>query len=273
MVASRSSSSARPPGLPAAAASRGARVALEPVGAVGAVHRPRRADRRSSDRWDRRRIRDRSKPVGVPSARRGRAIDLLTDLEALPVQEPVAGLVGDGQVRGPGRREAASLGPEDDVLEAELALRAVGGRAVEVARVVPPLGQAVVRAVVAREDHRDRIGGADRRVRRRCQRGEGRRRVGQDRSAGGTAGGDGDDRQKGCQGGARRRRRNGRLIGRPPLRRRPRSWAAARPRADPATPASTSSISRAAASSRAPAARARRSRPGPRRSRRPGPVP
>ena len=138
----------------------------EPVGAVRAGHRPGRPIEGGE--------------VGgidagqgqIEATRRsvrvaGRAIDPLADLETLHIQEAVAGLVGDGEVRRPGRREAATLGPEDDVFEAELALRAVAGGAVEVPGVVPPLGQSVMRAVVARQHHGERIAGADRRVRGR----------------------------------------------------------------------------------------------------------
>ena len=39
----------------------------------------------------------------------------------LGVEEPIAGLVGEREVRRPGHREAAPLGAEDHVLEAEAA--------------------------------------------------------------------------------------------------------------------------------------------------------
>ena len=63
-------------------------------------------------------------------------------------------LIGDGHVRGPRHREGASFGAEDDVLEA------VRGstRRPQVAGVVPPLGKAVVRPVIAWEDQRLGIG-------------------------------------------------------------------------------------------------------------------
>ena len=92
------------------------------------------------------------------------------------------GLVGDREVRRPGHRERAPLGAEDHELEAV----AVAGRAVaQVAGVVPPLGQPIVRGVVAREDDRLRIG---RRAASRTGPTDGAGmaavRVGEDRSAG-----------------------------------------------------------------------------------------
>src|SRR6185295_9006912 len=69
-----------------------------------------------------------------------RAIDALTDLQTLAVEEALAGLVGDGEMGGPRRRETTAFGTEDDVLEAQLPRFAVGGRPGEVTGVVPPLG-------------------------------------------------------------------------------------------------------------------------------------
>ena len=64
----------------------------------------------------------RSKPV--PSGRGG-AVDLRPDLGPLAVEEPVARLVGDREMRRPADREAAALGAEDHVLEALMAARGV----------------------------------------------------------------------------------------------------------------------------------------------------
>ncbi len=227
-----------------------------------------RAGRRSSDRSgstpETRQVEAGRRSVGGP----GRAIDLRADLEALAVVEVVAGLVGDGEVRGPGRREGAALGAEDDVLEAELRCAVVaaprGGRCSTTTR---SGGRAGRRRAGGRPGcgsagaDGGSVGGAS----------DGRGAVGLARigPAGGAAGGDGDDRQKGCQGGTSAAP-HGCLIGRPRLRRRPRTWAVDRRRADPATPASTSSSARAGASWPARAGRGRPSRRGPRRSRRRG---
>ena len=79
----------------------------------------------------------RSKPP--PSPRR--LVDLGPDLGPLVVEEAVARLVGEREMRCPGHRERAALGAEDDELEAE---RRAVGRA-EVPGVVPPLGQPIMR--------------------------------------------------------------------------------------------------------------------------------
>ena len=73
--------------------------------------------------------------------------------------EAIALLVGEGEMRGPGRREGTALGTEDHELEA-VSLRVELVAAVphgEVAGVVPPLGQSIVWSVVARQDDGDRI--------------------------------------------------------------------------------------------------------------------
>ncbi len=71
--------------------------------------------------------------------------------EALRVVKPVVGDIGDGEVRGIDGRDIAAAGLEDDELEAVDARfsGAIGG--VEVAGVVPPLGEIVVRALILRE--------------------------------------------------------------------------------------------------------------------------
>ena len=112
------------------------------------------------------------------------------DLQPLAVEEAVAGLVGDRQVRDPRRREEAALGAEDDELEA-VAAAVVGS---QVARVVPPLGEPVVRAVVAWQDHGEWIGDGDRRRGPRRHRGRGRDRVGEDRRTARRAGARGQAR-------------------------------------------------------------------------------
>src|SRR5205085_1725038 len=78
---------------------------------------------------------------------------LRPDFAALRVQELPAGLVRERQVGSPTDRERAPFGAEDHVLEAE----PVAGPVDEVARVVPPFGEAVVRSVVVRQGDRLRI--------------------------------------------------------------------------------------------------------------------
>src|SRR3954463_12350430 len=88
-------------------------------------------------------------------------VDLRSDLAALRVEEGRAlnvpgGLLRERQVRGPRRWHRASLGAEHHGLEAESP--SVAGA--EVAGVVPPLSQSIVRTVVAWEGNCDRIGRA-----------------------------------------------------------------------------------------------------------------
>ena len=146
------------------------------VGAAAAGHRPGRPPGRLRAR--RIGARDRQvepeRDAGVVA--RG-VIDGRTHLQPLAVEEAVAGLVGDRQVRDPRRREEAALGAEDHELEA-VAAAVVG---TQVARVVPPLGEPVVRAVVAWQDHGEWIGDGDRRRSPRRHRGSCRDRVGKDR--------------------------------------------------------------------------------------------
>ena len=142
--------------------------------------------------------------------------------------ERVGRLVGQREVRRPRDREAAALGAEDDELEAEPAAVVVA----QVAGVVPPLGEPVVRAVVARQLDGLRIRGRD----RRC----GRRRARSAAAAGGLA-------RIGPEQAATRGRRHASrvgaaLIGAPP-RSRPRTPAAVSRRCVRGGPASTSSSS------------------------------
>ena len=180
----------------------------------------------------------------------GRAVDPVADLEPLAVQEAVAALVGDREVRGPRRRELTPLGPEDHVFEP------VAGavRGAQVAGVVPPLGQPVVRAVVAREDDRLRVGDRDGRRRSVARQtaavrsgwpGSGRRRH-PSRSRPGS-------RRAARRAGRRPGRGDGRVIGSRP-RPRPPTRAAGPRRSVRGWPASTSSSGRGAASWPAPAA-------------------
>ena len=205
-----------------------------------------------------------------PSVAR-RAVDPLADLEPLGVEESVAGLVGDGEVRGPRRREAAALGAEDDVLEAELARRAVGARRRAGGRcstTTRSAGRAGRRRVAARR-------GAD--PRRRPVGPSARRSMAAGRGGLARIGGP-PAVQPASEAPTTRVARttaSDRLTVPPPLRLRPRppTRAGGWPRTARAGPASTSSSARAVASSLAPAARGRPSRRGPRRSRRQGPAP
>ena len=89
----------------------------ESVGAVLAGHRPRRLRERLGSfgvRPDDREV----EAGGFAAVVDGRMVDLRADLGALGVMERVGRLVGQREVRRPRHREAATLGAEDDVLEA-----------------------------------------------------------------------------------------------------------------------------------------------------------
>ena len=188
----------------------------------------------------------------APSLPRGERSDLRPHLEPLGVDEAVAGLVGDREVRCPRGREGAALGAEDDVLEPEPAARPPcaggpcrtttrsGGRAGRRPAAGPTgSGSATAARVEARRrDTRPRRG-----------------RVGQDRRPGGAAGEGGcDDREPTARRAmpARRappgRQRIGPLIGAPPRRPTLGRRQPVRRRALQRAPASTSSSGRGGAS-------------------------
>ena len=103
------------------------------------------------------------------------------DLGALAVQESIARLVGEGEVRGPRDGSDSPLCPERDGLEPEVP--PIGGH--EMPRVIPPLGQAMVRALVPRKRDGLWIGRRSRRGGRRRHDRLRRRGVGKDRTGAG----------------------------------------------------------------------------------------
>ena len=209
----------------------------------------------------------RSKPVGSPAASPRRAVDARADLQPLAVEEALARLVGDREVRRPTRSGSAPRSARKMTYSKP---KRRPSAVAEVAGVVPPLGQPVVRAVVAWQDDGERIR-RPRRAGRSAARPTGAARSGWR--------GSGRRRQpepaRRATPGATRPRRQPRRRGRRPLIGRGldvglgRGSRSATNRSS--APASTSSSGRAGASWPARAAPGRRSRRG--RPRSPCPIP